>query len=43
MIREGWDKLKKDGDPLHKQIEDAVRKRLVEQAQLAEDHVRSVA
>lgn len=37
MIREAWDKLKKDGEPLHAEIEKAVRKRLLEQTQLADE------
>lgn len=37
MIREAWDKLKKDGEPLHAEIEKAIRKRLLEQTQLADE------
>lgn len=39
MIREAWDQLKNDGEPLHTEIEKAVRKRLVEQTQLADELV----
>lgn len=42
MIREGWDKLKKEGEPLHEQIERAVRNRLLEQTQIADEQLRSV-
>ncbi|HEY3432485.1 MAG TPA: hypothetical protein VGK09_08045 [Rhodocyclaceae bacterium] len=40
MIREAWDKLKKDGEPLHAGIETAVRKRLLEQTQLADEKLQ---
>jgi hypothetical protein len=41
MIREAWDKLKKDGEPLHAEIERAVRKRLLEQTQLADEQLQA--
>lgn len=37
MIRESWEKLKIEGEPIHKAIEIAVRSRLVEQSQISED------
>ncbi|MGA7951831.1 MAG: hypothetical protein WCA45_17000, partial [Thiobacillaceae bacterium] len=42
MIREAGDKLKKDGEPLHAEIEKAVRKRLLEQTQLADEQRQAV-
>jgi hypothetical protein len=42
MIREAWDKLKKDGEPLHTAIEKSVRKRLLEQTQLADAQTNAV-
>ena len=39
MIREAWNKLKKEGEPLHEEIEKAVRKRLVEQTQIADEQM----
>jgi hypothetical protein len=42
MIRESWDKLKKDGEQLHADIDRAVRRRLVEQTQLADEQVQAL-
>lgn len=36
LIEKAGDKLKTEGEPLHKQIEEAVRRRLVEQSEIAE-------
>ena len=41
MIREAWEQLNNDGEPLHAEIEKAVRKRLVEQTQLADEQVEA--
>lgn len=37
FVTQAWEKLKKEGEPLHKGIEKAVRKRLLEQSQLADE------
>lgn len=42
MIREAWDQLKKDGEPLHAEIEQAVRRRLLEQTQLADERIQAM-
>lgn len=42
MIGEAWDKLKKEGEPLHTDIEKSVRKRLLDQTQLADEQLQSV-
>jgi hypothetical protein len=39
MIRESWTKLNDEGTPLHKAIEQAVRRRLVEQSEIAGDNL----
>ncbi|HAL40756.1 MAG TPA: hypothetical protein DCP03_22740 [Polaromonas sp.] len=43
MIRESWQKLKDEGEPLHKAIEEAVRRRLVEQSEIAEEKLTEPA
>lgn len=43
MVRQAWDKLKKDGQPLHERIEKALRKRLLQQTQLADDQLQGLA
>lgn len=37
LIKQAWEKLKVEGGPLHKEIEKAVRKRLLEQSQVADE------
>jgi hypothetical protein len=42
LISEAWEKLKNEGQPLHEQIEKAVRRRLLVQTQIADDQIQSV-
>ena len=42
LIHEAWAKLKTEGEPLHMEIEKAVRKRLLEQTQLADEQLQSM-
>lgn len=37
LVTKAWEKLRNEGEPLHKEIEKAVRKRLLEQSQLADE------
>jgi hypothetical protein len=42
MMREAWDKLKKEGEPIHGGIERGVREQLLEQTRIADERLQSI-